>query len=241
MRARLLRYALYQARDYVVERGIHTFFIGIVLFFPIFLALFGVGSPARLPDDMLRESLSALLPMYGFIAVVIGINGIISGDRQRGYFRFLFAKPLSPPRYYVQAFVVNGVGTVAVTALLAFLLAALAGDPFPWHVLSYVALYWVSAGGVGFLLSAVTRFDWIALAIVWWMAQLLRTLAPMLGGWYHQALHVILPPAHLMSTLAGDLSRGASVPAPSLLWVAGYGALCVLLGLAALRLRPLAP
>lgn len=241
MRARLLRYALYQARDYLVERGIHTFLIGIVLFFPIFLALFGVGSPAQLPDDMLRESLTALLPMYGFIAVVIGINGIISGDRQRGYFRFLFAKPVSPPRYYLQAFVVNGVGTVFITALLVLLLATLAGDPFPSHVLTYVALYWLSAGGVGFLLSAVTRFDWIALALIWWMAQLLRTLAPILGGWYHDPLHVILPPAHLMSSLAQDLAQGVNASTPALLWVAGYGALCVLLGLAALRLRPLAP
>jgi hypothetical protein len=241
VRARLVRYALYQVRDYAVERGIHTFLIGIVLFFPILLALFGVGSPAQLPDDMLRESLSALLPMYGFIAVVIGVNGIISGDRQRGYFRFLFAKPVSPIRYYLQAFIVNGIGTIAMTALLVLCLAALAGQPFPWHVLSYVGLYWLSAGGVGFLLSAVTRFDWIALAVVWWMAQLLRTLAPMLDGWYHDVLHVLLPPAHLMSQLAENLARGASTPMPSLLWVAGYGALCTVLGLAALRLRPLAP
>lgn len=241
MRARLSRYALYQARDYLVERGIHTFFIGVVLFFPIFLTLFGVGSTARLPDDMLRDSLIALLPMYGFIAVVIAINGIVSGDRQRGYFRFLFAKPVSPIRYYAQAFLVNGAGTVAITGVLVLLLAWLAHRPFPWHVLTYVAVYYVAAGGVGFALSAITRFDWIALAIVWWMAQLLRTLAPLLGRWYHDVLHVVLPPAHLLAELAESLARGTPLAASSMLWVLGYGMLGMLLGLAAIRFRPLAP
>jgi ABC-type transport system involved in multi-copper enzyme maturation permease subunit len=240
MRGRLGRYSLYQLRDYVVERGLPTVLIGTILFLPLIFALVRPIEPESIPESLLLASLGALLPIFAFISVLLGINGIVSNDRQRGYFRFLFSKPISVRRYYLQAFLINGVGTLASTGFLVLMLALLAGAAFPLWVMQYIALYYVAAGGVGFLLSVLTRFDWIALGIVWLLAQTLRGLAMQLGGWYYDVLDVVLPPAHLMAQLAGDLGQGVAVPSRTLLWVAGYGVLGLLLGVLALRRRPLA-
>ncbi len=240
MRGRLARYSLYQLRDYLVERGLPTLLIGTILFLPLIFALLRPSALRGTSGELLLASLAALLPIFGFIAVLLGINGIVSNDRQRGYFRFLFSKPISVRRYYVQAFLINGVGTLAVTALLILALSLLAGASFPVWIVRYVAIYYVAAGGVGFLLSVLTRFDWVALGVIWVLAQSLRAVTLQLGGWYHDVIDVLFPPAHLMAQLAGDMGQGVTIPSRTLLWVGGYGVLALLLGVIVLRTRPLA-
>jgi hypothetical protein len=240
MRGRLARYALYQTRDYLIERGLPTLLVGGILFLPVFFAL-ARPIEQELPSLLVLSALAALMPIFGIVAVLLGVNGLIANDRQRGYFRFLFSKPISVTRYYLQAFVINGVGTIGMVCFLVLVLVTLGGSPFPWSVVSYMALFYLCAGGVGFLLSVLTRFDWVALGIIWALAQTLRQLAYQMSGWYFEILNVLLPPAHLMTRIAGDYAQGIGTPTRSLLWIGGYGVIALLLGVLALRLRPLSP
>ncbi|HJU90651.1 MAG TPA: hypothetical protein VJ672_14770 [Gemmatimonadaceae bacterium] len=240
MRGRLARYALYQLRDYVIERGLPTLLVGVILFLPVLFTLLRPGGQ-EIPSLLAISTLSALMPIFGIVAVLLGVNGMIANDRHRGYFRFIFAKPLSVTRYYLQAFAINGVGTIAMVCSLVFVIVSLAGARFPWGIVPYMALFYICAGGIGFLLSVLTRFDWVALGIIWALAQTLRQLAYQLSGPYYEALNVLLPPAHLMTRMAEDYLQGIATPTRTLVWVAGYGVLALLLGIAALRVRPLAP
>lgn len=240
MRGRLGHYALYQLRDYIFERGLPTLLVGVILFLPVLFALVR-SSAQEMPSLLAVSALAELMPIFGIVAVLLGVNGMIANDRHRGYFRFLFSKPISVTRYYVQAFVINGLATIGVVGALVYVITTLGGGRFPWGVVPYMALFYLCAGGIGFLLSALTRFDWVALGLLWALAQTLRQLAYQLSGWYYEVLNVILPPAHLMSRMAGDYMQGFPTPTRTLVWVGGYGLLALVLGILALRVRPLAP
>lgn len=240
MRGRLTRYALYQIRDYVIERGLPTLLVGAILFLPVLFAL-ARHTEQEVPSLLVLSALAALMPIFGIVAVLLGVNGLIANDRQRGYFRFLFSKPISVTRYYLQLFVINGVATIGVVCVMVLVLVTLGGSRFPWSVIPYMALFYLCAGGVGFLLSVLTRFDWVALGIIWALAQTLRQLTYQMSGWYYEALNILLPPAHLMTRMAGDYAQGIGTPTRSLIWIGGYGVIALVLGVLALRLRPLAP
>ena len=95
-RARLARYALWQAVDFLFERA-----VAIVLILALFLyvAHFTISSTPRPPgSDLSEEILHALAPLLmsnllntAWIAVgLLAANGISSNDRTTGRFRFLF-------------------------------------------------------------------------------------------------------------------------------------------------------
>lgn len=146
----------------------------------------------------------------------------------------------------------NGAGKSTLLDLLpagvppwraALVLAAYAALVYPvWApgALLFVALYFLLFGGIGLLLSAVTRYDWMALGLVWALAQLLRSLFPADESWYGRVLDVSLPPLHVLSAMGGALVRGEAVPPFSYVWVTAYGSAALLLGLIIVRRRPLA-
>ena len=89
-----------------------------------------------------------------------------------------------------------------------------------WHMmmgsyegaLAFVALYFLLSGGVGFLLSAITRYDWLALGVLWALAQLLRPLVRSGEGWHTRVLDVVLPPLHLLPAIGTALVSAHRVP-----------------------------
>lgn len=242
-RARLARYAPWQARDFAVERGIPTLIVGALL---LLLAVESTGgAPRATPlggwgEDVARGALTGLLQAFAPTATLLAVNGIVSTDRTRQYFRLLFAKPVSVARYYAQAWLVSAVGLLACAALVLAAYAALVYPVWAPGALLFVALYFLLFGGIGLLLSAVTRYDWMALGLVWALAQLLRSLFPADESWYGRVLDVSLPPLHVLSAMGGALVRGEAVPPFSYVWVAAYGSAALLLGLIIVRRRPLA-
>jgi hypothetical protein len=234
-RARLARYALWQARDFALERGVPTLIVGALL-----LVLAKTQAGARASDDAARDALAALLQAFAPTAVLLAVNGIVAGDRRHQYFRLLFSKPVSVSRYYAQAWLVSAVGMLVCTALVLTAYAALVHPVWPPGALLFVSLYFLLFGGLGLLLSAVTRFDWMALGLLWALAQLLRSLLPADESWYGAALNIVLPPLHVLSAMGGALIRGDAVPSSAYTWVTAYGAAALLLGLVIVRRRPLA-
>jgi hypothetical protein len=245
---RLLRYAPWQMRDYLLDRGSATVLIGALLVFQTILAANeglgmhwaeGVGGPERA-----RLLLAAVFPNFALIGTVTAINGIIANDRKMGYYRFLFAQPMAPTLFYAQLFLVHGVGLLLATGVTLALFALAAPPPVVGGVLVQVALIYVTAGGIGFLLSAVTQLDWLLLGAVWIVTVTLRdnmdwlttspfrTFAPLIN---------LLPPTHRLTEAGDAIFSGGKPPSADVLWSMGYGGAAFFLGLILLRRRPLAP
>jgi hypothetical protein len=231
---------LWQLRDYATERGLPTLVVAALLIAFVFASRADQAPAQPLAREAALAALDGLLQAFAPIATLLAVNGIISTDRTRHYFRLLFANPISIARYYAQAFLVAWVGTCAAAALLLVAFRMVIAPLAPAGALAFVALYFLLFGGVGFLLSAITRYDWLVLGIVWALAQLLRSLAPAGEGWYARVLDAVLPPLHVLPTIGAALMSGHHASWSMYAWVAGYGAAALLLGLALVRHRPLA-
>lgn len=235
-------YLAWQSRDFVVERGAPLLIVATLMTFPIIMSLRGLDEAA----SPMQAAISAqygivqLFAEFSLICVLIGINGVVSSDRVKGYYRFLFAKPVSIPRYYAQAYVVNGVGLVITALGVLGAIYALGYPVFPARVLLMVLLVYLSLGGLGFFYSTLARFDWVLMGATWGMAQVLRAVYPANESRVGRVLDVILPPFHELRDVTLDLARGEPTESRTLLWLLAWGISGFVLGLLILRRRPLA-
>jgi hypothetical protein len=242
-RARLWSYLGWQARDFVAERGAALLIVATLMGFPIIMGLRELRAAApNLTQAAIsaRYAVVALFAEFSLIAVLIGINGVVSNDRVRGYYRFLFAKPVSIPRYYAQAYAINGLGLLFTALGVLTAIYALGYPVFPARVLFTVALAYVSLGGLGFLYSTLARFDWVLMGATWGLAQVLRAVYPAHESRAGQVLDVLLPPFHRLRDVGLQLARGDATEPTLLVWLLGWGISGLVLGLLILRRRPLA-
>lgn len=241
-RARLWSYLAWQARDFVVERGAPLLIVATLMTFPIIMTLRSLGDAASPLQAAIsgRYAVVQLFAEFSLICVLIGINGVVSSDRVKGYYRFLFAKPVSIPRYYAQAYVVNGIGLVLTALGLLGAIYALGYPVFPARVLLMVVLVYLSLGGLGFFYSTVARFDWVLMGATWGLAQVLRAVYPAQESRAGRVLDVVLPPFHQMRDAGLQLARGEPAETRTLLWLLAWGVSGLVLGLLILRRRPLA-
>ena len=258
-RARLAAYALWQFRDYVMDRGVPTALVGTLFGYMVGgamvkgmnmqLAQMSAGALARRGGfDAARASmvseltilfLSTLLGNFVFLGALFAMNGIVANDRKQGYYRFLFAKPLSPDRYYGQAFGLHWIGFLMITTLLGLLYQALVGPVLTVPLYAALALMYLCYAGIAFALSAAARWDWLSLVAVtvaanyFWLRYGASTgaLTPLL---------YLLPPIHRTSEVYSAAAKGMALPWHLLGWFAGYGAVCFVIGLVVLRYRRLA-
>jgi hypothetical protein len=242
-RARLWTYLGWQVRDFAAERGAPLIIVATLMGFPIIMGLRGMRAAAASPmqaEASARFAIVELVAQFALIAVLIGINGVVSNDRVRGYYRLLFAKPVSIPRYYAQAYVVNGLGLMLAALGVLGAIYALGYPVFPARVLLMVALVYVSLGGLGFLYSTLARFDWVMMGATWGLAQVLRAVYPAQESRAGRMLDVILPPFHRLRDVGLQLARGEATESTMLVWLLGWGICGFVLGLLILRRRPLA-
>jgi len=244
-RARLGRFALYQLQDYVVERGLITLLLVAVTLGPQLYILRdaqGAGWATKPGGETVVRALLADLALpLAFLPVLFAVNGISSDDRRKGYFRFLFSKPVSVPEYYAQQFGVRfaGVMAIALLSMLAFSLAT--GASFAWGFLGFVAVVFALLGGVGFLLSALVQYDGLVLVLVWIVSYRLLQLHHAHPKSVPQELTFLLPPVDKLEAARDALvGGGAALPAGHLWWMVGYGLACFVLGLVVLARRELA-
>jgi hypothetical protein len=241
-RARLARYALWHLRDYMRDKGIGTLVTICLLGYLNHLAIsraraFGARGEMvdRIADQMFVSTLGALC----FLGVLFATNGIVADDRRHGYYRLLFAKPVSLVVYYAQKFAVYGAGFLVVSSVFFALYNATVERFFPPALVPTVALVFVALGGIGFLLSAAWRFDWLSLATVYFGARILWELFGQDAGWRGMIVRA-LPPVHLLDGVYVAVRGGRELPAGDLAWLVGYGLACLALGLVVVRRRPLA-
>ena len=241
-RARLGRYALYQLRDFALERLAGVVIVLGLLGYLAYIAFtgalggtIGAGGEARARDIAVRIVV-AMLSQSWLLLSLVTVNGLVSTDRATGRYRFLFAKPLAAGRYYGQAFVVNGLAMLGCVAIAAVLIMALtAFDPARLaRALLVVAAGYLCVGGICFMMSALWRLDWLATGGLIALGMLVRMRSD------HPVLLVVLPPTHLVGEQLARLAAPAPLQHGSLLHVALYGAACAAIGLVLLHRRPLA-
>jgi ABC-type transport system involved in multi-copper enzyme maturation permease subunit len=262
-------YALWQLRDYLKDRGVSTVIVAALSAY-LGLSMITDTSPMPRPGDdvpagllarfgspdavysarMAEFSFHFMRSMLGamiFLGALFAMNGIVANDRKQGYFRFLFAKPVTPSRYYGQAFLVHWLGFMLVMMLLGASYGAIVWPVLTPQFALVVALMFVSYAGIAFLLSAAARWDWLSLVVVSVAATFLWTK---FGGSTHPLARLLylLPPLHradeVYATVSGmpvlSTTELPVVPWPLVAWFAGYGILCYLAGLLVLRYRRLA-
>ncbi|HEU6451803.1 MAG TPA: hypothetical protein VFT57_10310 [Gemmatimonadaceae bacterium] len=241
MSGRLSRYALFQARDYVRERGVPLLLVGALLLLMASQGAIGSGGVDLRGTSMGTLAMAAVfLELFAPTAVLIAVNGIISSDRKHHYYRLLFAKPVAAPRYYGQAWLVSLLGTLVATLLVMAAFALFLGTVPIAAALHFVLLYFILFGGVGFLLSAITEYDWVALGVVWSLAWLLRSWLPASGSFVGRVVDVLLPPLQLLTGAAAPLLSGGGIDTISRIWIVGYGVAAFAIGLIVVRYRPMA-
>ena len=268
-RARAGAYALWQLRDYLKDRGLSTVVVAAlsaylgwsmmtekapmphpsdVVSAELLVRFGGAGAvyAARMAEfsfHFMRSMLGAMI----FLGALFAMNGIVANDRKQGFFRFLFAKPVTPSRYYGQAFAVHSVGFMLVMLLLGALYGFVVWPVLTPQFVLVVGLMFVAYAGIAFLLSAAARWDWLSLVAVSVAATFLWTK---FGGSTHPVakLLYLLPPLHRADEVYAAVSgtpvisaaEAPVVPWPLVLWFGGYGILCYIAGLVVLRFRRLA-
>jgi hypothetical protein len=228
----LASYSLWQFRDFVLERGIAILIISFLWGYALIVPLGGAMGAGRASPiwPLMLQGASTLVSL----SVLIALNGTISSDRKLGYYRFLFSKPVNPVLYYAQGFFVGLIGLVLSMLVLSSLLHTLMPIFSIVNFLLYTALIYIAMGGIGFFLSAATRFDWLSLAAVWLGSRILRLLYSPKNDWRSKAVE-LLPPVHRVDDVANSLIGMGTAQASDILWLLGYGALFFVLGLVLLR------
>jgi len=253
VKARLGRYAAWQLRDFVFERGIPLLVVAALLLFPVVASVrarLEVNAAGPTDRDIALKGFAALIVgMLSFVIILISTNGMVHNDIRRGYFRFLFAKPVAPWRFYAQSFAVNWLGAMLAALIVLATFFAFTTPFFPPGLFPFLTLYYLALGGLVFFVSVLTRLDWIIVAAIWALAQLLRGVYPPGSGLFGRVVDVLFPPAHRMGDVGAALMRsgttggaalGDSALLLSVLWLVGWGLLAFIAGLLLLRHRPLA-
>jgi hypothetical protein len=229
----IVRYAPWQARDYFMDRGIPVALVSSLFGFLV------ASSPIARSSNFTAAFLMALLGNYVFLGALFAMNGIVANDRKQGYYRFLFSKPLAPPRYYGQAFVVHWAGFLIVSIALGLVYQGLVGPVLSVPLLVAIALMYLCYAGIAFALSAAARWDWLSLVAVTVAANYV---------WFRygestSALRVLLylfPPIHRASEVYTAVASGLALPWHLLWWFAAYGVASFVIGLVVLHYRRLA-
>ena len=242
-RGSVLAYTRFILRDYLMNQGVGT---------AVVLLLFGVATVAPLmtmmgdnfvmgevPEPGAGQLLGRMADSLSFLGALFATNGIVAGDRRHGYYKFLFAKPVRPWRYYAAMFAIHGLGLLLVTVALALLWGRVVRPALSVELLAIVALAYVAYGGLGFLLSASWRYDWLSLVSVVVVANIGWSVWGPVDGWRHWVLYLLPPVQRDDAVFALLASTGGPIPWLSIAWLGGYGLLCFVLGLVVIHKRPL--
>lgn len=232
----LRRYARWQWRDFWRRRG-GWLALGALLGVSLLVLIARliadeVGS--RLAGDVAktfartRGVAELFFTLGGAAAALIGVGGLVSRERERGLQRFLFAKPVRPVRYYLQALAINSAGALLVWLGAVLLGAAILGAAVPvGSVLAAGIAAYVLTAGATFLASTLVRFD-APVAAVWLLA----------GFPVYGAARLDVPGAGILSWLfpqgwAFTAVRAAGLPAGGAISIAVVAVLAVAYGLLA--------
>ena len=221
-------YSPWELRD--AARGPGLIVLAIAVLVGFILTRMPGGQPFTTDGVVRAVAQQSLFPL-----VLVVAAGMVGRDLNEGYYRAYFSRPVSPPLFYLQRWVVGGIVLLLYIPLLA---AAVTVRTRDFHVdgaiVGRAALLYLLLGGTVLFLSTLIRRDWIVAAALYVLETILNTVHTQGGGLrgMSRAIYAALPPFH-----AASLERP---PAEGEIWAAAaYGVALVLAGLAVLRWRAL--
>lgn len=241
--AHLRRYAAWQLFDYFYPAGLVTILIsGLITWVVVkqvhVLQRIAAQHPnAGLAADPWASQLPPVFYILAFLGVLVAVHGIVSEGRRLRYYRFLFAKPLNPLAYHGQAFVVNGLGFVVLASALIGIFSLWVHPVWSWQFVTALAVVYLAFGGIGFLISTLTRGDGLILMVVIMVAYSLWDSWGKASGWRHWVVRALPPMPRVADLVSLAFGKAAAFPWESTLWLAGYGLVCFAIGLVVLRYR----
>lgn len=242
----LVRYARWQARDFLKHRAPILFALSVVGLWilrynydPTWIARaqargqqIGVTEP-----EYFRGLVTAGAMMLGGFGSLISAFGIVSREREGGHQRFLFAKPVRVVWYYLQSFVVNGIGLVATAAAVLALTSLVFLRPVPMiEPLLGIGTAYVAIGSLTFLLSTLVRFDFALALVLAGISFPLRGMARD-GHWWAILTSWLLPPLEKLSAFGPEQMGHRPPMLEAILSLATYGAAYIAAGVAVLKRR----
>jgi hypothetical protein len=223
-----IAYARWELRDAARGPGL------IVLAIAVLVGFILTRMPAAqtfTTDGVVRAVASQSL----FPLVLVVVAGMVGRDLGEGYYRAYFSRPVSPPLFYLQRWLVGGIVLLLYIPLLA---AAVSVRTRDFHVagsmVGRAALLYLLLGGTVLFLSTLLRRDWIVAAGLYVLETIMHAVHMQGGGLrgLSRAIYAVLPPYHAAS-LDGSPTQGE-------VWgAAAYGAGLVLAALAVLHWRAL--
>ena len=242
----LMAYGWYQLVDYLLHKALlPTLLIALMAGVPVYVAIHA-GSQNQILTPYGPQFVTALftgtITLFLPLGLFFAVAGTISGDRVKGYYRFLFSKPVNVVYYYVQQFVLSGVAYVVLYALIVWIFGLFTVHQSVHRAVENALLTYFVMGSVGVLLGALTRSDGVLLGGVWALALLLQPLAILpsnpLPDWAI-VLAKLLPPVEKLDSIRTQIYTMQPVDTHSLWIVLAYGAVMFAAGLIVLRRAPL--
>ncbi|HEU4588394.1 MAG TPA: hypothetical protein VFS11_07085 [Gemmatimonadales bacterium] len=222
-----VRYAGWMARDLALGPGVPI--VGLTALVTLFLTSTQIET--NLAGGL---QLIAVWVLYfnAWAVTLLATAGSVSGDRAGGYYRTLFAHPVSPPLFYLQRWLLGGALVLAASAVAGAAVAARLQAPALWFDLVVrTALVYLVLGGLVLFCSTLVRRDWLlALAILAANA----VLGVLASGPIARAIDLLLPPVGLLLPSRALPAGGA------LLYVALYGLGLLAGAMVIIQRRPLA-
>lgn len=243
--AGLLGYARFQARD-ALPRALAplALFVGLGGI-PLWTMTRQLGLAASRENERFAVMSEQAYLQVGGMAMTLGaivmMSGLASLDRERGHFRFLFAQPVAPWRYYLQHFVVSALLFVGCYAIIPLGFGAIFhAVPLAPALLSaglYVLLY----GALGLLCTAIWNRDGIPFILVLVVARTLQQVArtELLPGWLEGVAHA-LPPLEAADRVRTAWMAERALEGNDLVLVLGYALGMLASALLLIRAKPLA-
>src|SRR5262249_30737183 len=145
--------------------------------------------------------------ILAFVAPMLAVTRLVSGDRAPGLTRFLFAKPVSVRRFYAQVWVVRAVAATVIAALAGAAINAFISE-VPWKAgVGAFAISFLLIGGVGFLLSVVSRIDSGLLIAAYLLPDVLSQIiqAKPTWSWWATPALTVMPPMHRLDEIRSAL------------------------------------
>lgn len=230
----------YQLRDFLLLRaGLPTFIA--VFFCWMIVKTDGARMVWESPDGhrMARDLFRVFgLGMFVNIGAFLGIARLVSDDRSNGYFRFLFSKPVSIERFYVQQWLLHGAAFVALIGILGLWLQSVTTTIPIREGMIVMGLTWILIGGVGFALAAATNADAVLLLLLWIGSKIAHTVKDADGSpmwpWMRQLTRLSLPTQKL-DYVSAQLLAGNPLPVSHTIHVVAYGVLAFIVAVLLLR------
>ena len=225
-----LRFFPRQLRDVLLTRGAAMLVIAVVLMLEPLL-----NDYSRLPrqPDWVAILSNGLDGMTLFLTMVAAY-GIIGEDVRRGYFRFLFCKPISPLWYYMQAFAVAWIAFVVVQLVVIGVFAVVREPVWPADALVQSWGKFLLLGAIIFGISRISRLDWLLGLLLVVLGTVLRAGYPASESLRGKMINIAMPPSHIFDRQFFP----EGLEWPQVAWLLGYSGLALAAGLVLLRVIP---